>query len=346
LWFAYSVSKEKTMSVPHRENTHQSFIDINERRTRKMSPEDLDFWHGQPPQKIICASSSVRKGVMLAQLLSGLSFAGEKPYLSIAPDESRPKYGNVLDETTVSVVPLDLNKFLDSHIYNGDGAMNADREILLGYFHGVPVYMVRTEGETQSNEVPVQEARNKIDWLRDKYTAQDVIFFATDTVSKVSTSEENLGKPVNLWKRLGGPRENLEGFLAEYKKRYYPVGTKLSHLSGTVVVRSRRGEIFTNEDIETEVTLTAQVTEDAFPNIIISPDTGGGGVLQQLYDWNERVIDQVSDEEMKNVLAQEPLGVREWLLFCHIAGVPFWVIQESLLQMARESVEYEERVYA
>jgi hypothetical protein len=324
-------------------------IAVRERENnRSLSAADLAFWHNDPPEKIIFASSSIRKGLQWAMLLSGLAFPGIEEY-ELAENRSQVSegghYGDWVGKRVVSPQPLSLQTFLDTNIHNGDGALRESGEVLVGYLHDVPIYMVRTEGETKNNFDPIAESNNKINDLRERYGEQDVIFVATDTMSHVSSlldDAEKLGKPENMPDYpKGGSAKEIEAYLQAYKEKYYPVDTKIRHLSGTVVARVKKGFEVGEYRSEKEVHLDSVVTEDAFEHLIIYGDVGGGGVLQQLFDWTEeRIIDQITDPEMKEALNNCETQEQRWLLYCHIAGVPHWLIQQEIAQVAKVSSDY------
>src|SRR3989304_2475810 len=65
------------------------------------SPEDLQFWHNNPPEKIVIPSGSVRKSFLALMLFNDLSF-----------------------ERTIDIkTPLELHQFLEREVANGDGEL-------------------------------------------------------------------------------------------------------------------------------------------------------------------------------------------------------------------------------
>lgn len=157
-----------------------------------IAADDLAYWQAQGfaaaeiPEKIVIATASTRKLVMAYALLNNFDF----PHLADGQDIS-------------STQPLELQAFFQKNIHNGDGSYKGD-EILLGVYHGLPVFGRSTDGETSGNNAS-EESVNKVAFARDHYyQGQKVVVIAGDAVDvslqkgEQLDHQEPLGKPGNL----------------------------------------------------------------------------------------------------------------------------------------------------
>jgi hypothetical protein len=320
---------------------------------------DYEFWGNQgPPQEIIVATGSIRKALMALHLIYGLHF-------------TRFDGGNRGNRPATSIdSPNELQNYFDENIFNGDGQLKKGQKVKLAYFHGVPIFVENGDGEGPGNE-PIEQAEKKVVALAAKYIAQDkdVMIISTDTVERISTSVEPMGKPMNnpdypKAEDFQSPDE-LEAarsdFLAKYKQNYYPPGTNIENTNGVAVLRTGRREevddqslvptLFSGEEI-----LSAKVTpEDVFE---IIADCGGGGVLQQLIEWSDELLGQFGGDA-QNILmivdhAFADLNARtsaeklaeleksihymaQFLFYCQVTGMPWW----RLVNLIKESISYD-----
>lgn len=323
-------------------NIHHDFVSVRERQTVSYSEESLSFWNGNPPERIIISTGSVRKAIMAIQLMNGFVFTYH--------DGKSDGEGKEYTPTRIMQSPLELQTFYDSEIHNGDGHLPQGVKVLLGYFHDVPVYAENGNGEGKDN-FPIKEAEKKALFLAQSYLGQDVIIVSTDTVNHPTDSELPLGKPMN---DPDYPRasdfddvSDYENAVAVFKKRYvetnYRKGKDFMHSNGIAVVRTNT----TGEDpilISDETVLKAMIREQA---IKIFEDCAGGGVLQQLIDWTEELSQQLAIDEFFSVVDAKFTGGIEhkdvymsWVLMCQISGMPWWFISENISKIVANAPEF------
>jgi hypothetical protein len=146
-----------------------------------------EFWGDNLPEEIIFATGSVRKAYQVAKQLNGSGLR----FLS-----SRPTHKNKQAADLLRNDPLELQKYFNEHINNGNKQLK--RKTLLGYLYGVPVFAAPQDGETASNSNPYEEAERKVKWLHKKggYKGKNVLIISTDTVDGPDTTDTFLGKPM------------------------------------------------------------------------------------------------------------------------------------------------------
>lgn len=348
--------KKPTVEIP-------DFLNVRERRPSLPSQEDQGFWNNNPPEEIILATGSVRKALMAIQLMQGFAFTyfGEKN-----PDKSDKLMGK----------PLELQIYFDQNIHNGDGHLKVGEKILLGYYHGVPVYVENGNGESPSN-YPIEQAEKKAVTLAQRYQVQrrDVLVISTDTVDKPDTSDVPLGKPMN---EASFPRredfdndEVYELAVADFKRgyvqRYYYGGASSVHSNGVAVVRTSSDgkplRLLSDETV-LKITIRQQMIE-------IFADCAGGAVFQQLIKWHldlegqfkagelfesveakfgdrlQQLMSEMLEQDDPDIsarIAEEYQAIENlcttylrWTTFCQISGMPWWFIDETIQEfVARE----------
>lgn len=138
---------------------------------QELSKSDKEFWSNNSPDEIVLASGSVRKAVMLLYQLY------EMKYQLITFDSETGDR----KVTNQNPTPDEFYDHLCAHTTNGNGELKV--KTLIGFFHGVPVYVDPQDGETKDNH-PGKQATNKVLSMTklSKYQGKDIIFIATDTV--------------------------------------------------------------------------------------------------------------------------------------------------------------------
>lgn len=283
---------------------------------------DRKYWRGNPPQEIIIASSSMRRGIMAAYLMSGLRFPGfiEKN-TNPASDTNESIF--VADQAT------DLQDYFRTLIPNGDGRLPAGEKALLGYLHGVPVYIERQDGETKSNEHMLQ-AYNKAVYMREQYKDQDVIIVAIDTVDGPETTTEQLGKPEKMPEFIEYNPDEHGGLPFEqwFLESFFPVGIRNNHHNGVAVLRTTDS---TSEFPLWDLSLQLEVREEVFPHLQVFLDCGGGGVCQQLINWlSPEEVKAALPQNMREVVGDLSHEMQMWTLYCHITGMPWWAVEQMI----------------
>lgn len=309
----------------------EKYIDIPKREVNSdLSKEDNEFWSGEPPEEVIIATGSVRKALMMVAQMNDFSF---KVY---------DKDGNFLEITG----PLELQRYFNDNIYNGNGSLL--EKTFLGYLYGVEFYAQPSKGETSSNEDPYQEAVNKVEDLYKFYQGRRVLIISTDTVDKPSASEFPLGKPENDY---GYPKkeefthetgydeelylEAVKKYLEAYKMIFYANSEQIIHTNGVAVLNALNGEIvrISKRLIELHIDIDLDLLEDA----VIYPDMGGGGVTQQLLEWDNReAVSGYFDKDLYDILPEENDVAMKMALMCQISGAPYAIIE--VLRLAQEEI--------
>lgn len=301
---------------------------IGERSTEaaSLSKEDREFWQGKPPEEIILATGSVRKAYMMIYQLYGFVFVdnGNSGDLPSTAEGSLPTIEK----------PMDLQNYLERYIRNGDNHIPPGFKKLLGYYHGVPIYVENSAGETANND-PEEQAQRKAGVLVDKYKKEgrDVVVISTDTsqqnflegVDRELYSPELLGKPVNNpnYPNPGDFASTQEyeqarrNFNESYWREHYAPGTEIVHTNCVVVARTFKSEPedFSEPEVlmilgrvELEETIGDQVVE-------ILGECAGGGVPQQLIDW-------LADPN-------------PWRSYGQIVGLPWGLVDKEIQALAK-----------
>ncbi|NCN06928.1 MAG: hypothetical protein GW946_03760 [Candidatus Pacebacteria bacterium] len=283
-------------------------------------------WPDGQPEAIIFASASLRKGLLLHLWLQMLEGKSQIQF-------STPDFVGAVNLDFSS--PLAFQKSVEDQIRNGDGT--AKQSVVIGYFFGVPIILDPQDGETRSHDA-LAESRNKINSVSEKYAGRNVVIFACDTVGEV---EAAFGE----WKRFGKPRnepgfhEDVERLGQEVWKLFYlwdhywrsdGLSVPLKHQNALLMRGAKNGQ--STETVH-NTTLELQVPHDfesVFRNLNVFLESGGGGVFQQLIDWTISILDKISDDEMRSVLAQMPEEQRPWHLMLNIMGMQAWQLLSAL----------------
>ncbi|MBP7700735.1 hypothetical protein KA111_01575 [Candidatus Woesebacteria bacterium] len=312
-------------------NLVEKYIDIPDREEKQeITAKDIEFWSGEPPEEVIIATGSVRKALMMVAQMNDFSF---KVY---------DKAGNFLEITG----PLELQRYFNDNIYNGNGSLK--EKTFLGYLYGLEFYAEPSNGETSSNEDPYQEAVNKVEDLYEIYKGRKVLIVSTDTVDKPSSSKFPLGKPEN---DFGFPQkeefnhesgydeelylEAVKKYLEAYKMIFYASSEQIIHTNGVAVLNALNGEIV--KISKRLIELHIDIDLDSLEEVQIYPDMGGGGVTQQLVEWDDpEAVSSYFDPDLYDILPEEDDVAMRMALMCQISGAPYAIIE--VLRLAQEKI--------
>lgn len=293
-----------------------------EQRKKPASP-----FGNNPPEMAVFPSNSYRKAVMLYWSLLAQYDLSQWPGF-VAHIEHVPE--ELTDAKSVV-------SYFERHIHNGDGVVR--HPFLIGYWpDGVPLYLCPTDGETSGNDDPVQEAHNKIDDIRHLFAGRDVVFFSTDAVQDIRTSDQKLGKPLNRAEyKVAAAAGEVEIFKAEYLQRFYvsPDGDPLHdrHITGLVVAR---GDV----QYEEEIVLSVEVQEWLLQFVEVHLGMGGGGIFQQfiwLLEQQEREIWlKLQNDDLAEYLRGIDSQLWSFTVIFHIMGVPAWKILAAFEKISQE----------
>ncbi|NCO12203.1 MAG: hypothetical protein COZ34_03550 [Candidatus Pacebacteria bacterium CG_4_10_14_3_um_filter_34_15] len=311
-----------------------SFIEIAEREAElKFSKEDLTFWNNNPPEQVVFATGSIRKAIMLISEIDNFSF-------------------KVIEDGKLKQIsdPLDLLKYFNENVYNGNGSVKV--KTFLGYLFGVELYIHPGEGESSSNEFPLEEAKNKASYLYEEeangYKGRDILIFSSDTVDKPDAAKLPLGKPENENEESGfpfpqkvdyvGDDAGFEAAKVEYliawKERFYVASKEIIHTNAIAVLDALTGEFIELGDLAT-LELNVPIDHDRLREAIVYHDMAGGGILQQLIEWgNIDAILNYFDEISLRLIKEQSEEIIKMALMCQIMGSPHAIIE--LVRMANE----------
>jgi hypothetical protein len=206
--------------------------------------EAKSYWNGEPPQ-LILATGSLRKALMWFIELNGLVYPGDQ--------------GNM---------PKGFNDHL-RRINNGDGVLQVGDPVMLGYYEGAEVWVESQDGETEGNN-PVEQARNKVLSLLDKYKGKNVMILAGDTVGE-SFDGVQYGKPNSM-----SDDYNEEDYIRDW------LDSGSVNVNGLAVLDCWTG------DVEVERLEIATDTNGAvMDNLSVDMHAGEGGLSQQVVKWDE-----------------------------------------------------------
>lgn len=250
---------------------------------------DTEYWGKNPPKEIFFASYSLRKAMIITTLcwLNELQRRGEDPEQHLSKS-----------------MPVEhVSEFYDwmrNHIFNGDNAIPFGERFFLGYYHGVPIYLISVSMETHQNTQPVVEATLKSSigrahiLLKDPQYAHEhnVIVMSADTIAEDDQRQQK-GKPA---KDPGYPRREDCVDDAEFKQRvhaynvqyladnYHP-GSHGNHVTGIAMASLGNGvfkrDIVYQEEFRLPYTVPDDVSIEKYP---IDAEAGGGGVLNLIYE--------------------------------------------------------------
>lgn len=315
----------------------RNFIEIAEQEAeRTLLEEDLIFWNNKPPEQVVFATGSIRKAIMLISEINNFSF-------------------KVIENGTLKQIsdPLELLNYFNENVYNGNGSVK--EKTFLGYLFGVELYIHPGEGETSSNEFPMDEAKNKALHLYEEeangYQGREIIIFSSDTVDKPDSSRLPLGKPENEDEEGGFPfpkKENFIGddagfelakaeYLVAWKERFYVASSEIVHTNAIAVLDALTGEFIELGDLAT-LELNVPIDHERVLEAIAYQDMAGGGILQQLIEWgNVDAILDYFDEISLRLIKEQSDEIIKMALMCQIMGSPHAIIE--LVRMANEKRE-------
>lgn len=194
------------------------------------------------------------------------------------------------------------------------------------------MYAQPSEGETEDNESPRDEAAAKVQWLwNNEYQDRDVIIIATDTVERSTATGESLGKPMYLpdFPEADADPEQLTAFFQAYKEKYYPKGSATENVNGIAILRTSVGRIETFERV-----LSQRVDHLKLQLVTLCEDMAGSGISQQLIKWVEEeaaaILKEIGDETIKEHLKDKSNAYILWSLYCQITGMPWWAIEDGI----------------
>lgn len=302
-----------------------------------ITADDREYWSGNNPQAIVFASSSIRKGMLLALALGGYNLESIRklPFLEELPFDPT-------DATT----PLELQQLLEQHIPNGNGELK--ESVYVGEFRGVPVYMVPQEGETDRNDDPKLQSTNKVFDVHANIGNKRVVIFGSDSTGLINGV--HLGKPrhypgkVGRFERGGldvdysNPAEVLE-YSRAYLEEFYLHDTESVHNNALVAVRV--GENGQERMVVRETSLMQQIrgVKERLDELQIYLDAGGGGLFQLFFEWYEDIMDQLSDILMREAIAQLPEEQQRWAVISHIMGMPAWALPSVFEELTEKVSE-------
>lgn len=301
---------------------HVPTIEIGEDQ-RVLSKTDQQFWQENNPTAIVFASSSLRKGILLAFALAGYSREAIQrvPLLEELPFD--PKSAST---------PLEFQQLLEKHIPNGDGELKGS--VYVGEFRGIPVYMVPQQGETDKNDDPLIQSINKVIDVQGSLAGKRVLIFGSDSTGLVNG--EHLGKPRYYSDRVGrferGVRdvdftnpEEVAQYCEAYLLQFYSQDTTIVH-NNAIFAAMYGTDSLQSAYQETSLEQTIINVKQRLATLQVYLDAGGGGIFQQLVDWLDDIHSQLSDVVMREVIAQLPEEQQPWAVIAHIMGMPAWAL--------------------
>lgn len=313
----------------HEGQPHPIHTYLTESIHQSLTEEDRLFWKMagyEPdtiPEKIIIATASTRKLLMSNALLNFDLNTSSFRFSKNVPENYRKVFKGS---------PLDLQKFFLDHIPNGNGSYK-EGPILLGYYHGVPVYGESTEGETKRGTDPIKQANLKAKNLAKKYRAgvERVIVVSGDSIERIGEERKPHGKPSGDFKFRSRKRHESKGdydrekeaafrtYLERYVQDEYGSHEITSSIAGISAYSlnpdKKRAQI---KKIEVEFPAKfALMPGTAFSwkqgkTIVADKDAAGGGVTQQVIDWEGDFWDHPNGALWK------------WIIYCQIAGAPIF----------------------
>lgn len=335
---------------------------LPEQPLQSLTPEDQEFWQNQAPEAISIATSSERKAMSLAFLALGLAFP-------VASDQKNKRAG----------LPNDYQNYLNQYIPNNNGKLN--EKTLLFYFHGVPVYADPQNGEkNRPTDSPEREVKAKVDSLKTQYQNRDVIIIATDAMALDQNGLQFLGKPGES--DGDTPQEYLkkhhQDYLVHHQAIYLlrigRITDKKSNSDDQSVENDEQssGNLRNSLILAQTVQLSIPIIQANLDELTLHPDVGGGGLAQQIFDFqglinalefdfhleedqrqlkiyainqdgyqllatfildNQSAVDQLIDLIERS---REERQLLAWAIYCYIIGVP-WLMIEKMLQKSVSS---------
>lgn len=305
-------------------------------------------WKGEQPDRIVFATSSVRKAVIFSWAINNFSF----DFLSQTDLQIK---GPGLEGLTT---PQEIQEYFNEYIYNGDMALTHPVE--LGEFEGVPVWAFPQVGETESNEDPVAESVNKVTHFGTEFGDEKVLIVSSDVVGTSSAFVNpekiiKMGKPVNFKRQIEADTQaeseapvwsSLDEFAAWYKEVVFQVGAELGHISGIAVLNAQDQALYT-----AQLRLFHQVSEELHEYLEVYMDAGLGGAWQQIQLFYERTLDVLAQaaedivptEILEVTQSELPLPQAEELVeqytYAHMIGVQVLAFLELLVGAQRQEID-------
>ncbi len=314
-----------------------------------ITPEDLQYWgvelNSQLPDKVVIASSSLRKAILLFWQINNFNFKMQPPFLANPlPDD--------LIQAGLAGKYLDFQTKIEEYIRNGDGVLK--QPISLGYLHGVELIVHPTNGESHHNDDPTGESKNKIADIRSHFGPRTWIF-ASDTVGTITNSGQDLGShgkprnsresigqflngfPLDHWQELLAANQTdkatalLAEFAQAYKEHFYRArqdGGKVTIAHGNALVIDRgvrAGVVYPPESVVVTTTVEVSQQPEFLDALNIYLESGDGGVFQQIVMQNPQIIDAILDNlSLETISALPTREQQSWAILFHIMGVPGW----------------------
>ena len=308
------------------------------RHTYSLS-ESESLWKNEKPDLIVFSSSSVRKALIFSWALHDFSFDHvDQMGLTIK--------GPGLKGLTT---PAEIQEYFNTYIYNGDMALR--QQVFLGEFEGVPVWAYPQTTESDKNDDPIAEARNKATAFADQFAGRNVFFIASDVVGTSSNfidevgTQIKMGKPINFRSSLeveaaeqGSQTplwESPEAFIAWYKEVVFEVNSTLGHISGVVVLDAAEHQLYA-----TEVELYHQLSAELHQHLEVLSDAGLGGAWQQIQAYLQDSLTLLGDAVVDIIPthADPDEETTEQLVFAHMIGVQVLAFLELLVGVQRDEV--------
>ncbi|MDQ5951639.1 MAG: hypothetical protein QG639_920 [Patescibacteria group bacterium] len=230
--------------------------------------------------------------------------------------------------------PAYFHQRLEEEIPNGDNHLSEDAKVEIGTIGKRPIITKAQRGEKETYEAG-EESRNKVEDVSRKLAAQgeEVIVFASDVVSHNPHSSDKLGKPP---KHPQYPKNNptsleIRQFEAWYMDKYFPPGTEIVHVHAFSILN-----MMTDAKIDYGVEIVQTVPNDIRQrDIRFYNNSGGAGVAQQIVDWNGNVLEEITDEQMRNHFSRLSSEEQKIGFYLHLIGVPGWMLKKALEELTQ-----------
>jgi len=303
-------------------------------------------WKGEQPDRIVFATSSVRKAVIFSWALNDFSFAHMS---ELSFDLKGPGLEGVS-------TPEEIQEYFNAYIYNGDMALK--EPVFIGEYEGVPVWAYPQIGETESNENPVIESVNKVESFSDAFDGENVLVISSDVVGTSSAyssvdSMIKMGKPTNFKRQLEASADPSElswssedEFTAWYKESVFQVGAELGHISGIAVLNLQDQLLYT-----AQLELVQQIVEDLHQHLEVYMDAGLGGAWQQMQEYFQDTLTLLSDAVEDIIPTELIIAVEtapeetveqqtlEQFAYAHMVGVQVLAFLELLVGAQRQEID-------
>ncbi|MCB9801340.1 MAG: hypothetical protein H6773_04095 [Pseudomonadales bacterium] len=312
--------------------------------------EHESVWRGERPDKVIFATSSVRKAVIFSWALHDFSFD------HLANLNLQIKGPGMAGLQT----PEEIQEYFNTYIYNGDLALT--HALQLGEFEGVPVWAYPQIDESDDNDNPVKEAVNKVRRFGEEFAGESILVISSDVVGTSSNfvSVEGaikMGKPVNYKRSIEAQVAaedgevaswtSIEDFAAWYKEVVFEVGATLGHVSGVAVLNAIDQVLYT-----AQLEIFQEVTQEMQEYLEVYMDAGLGGAWQQIQTYLANTVellanaveDIIPTETIKAVTDrnqpnQEAELALEQFAYAHMIGVQVLALLELIVGAQRDEMD-------